>query len=137
MRSDSSQLSRWLIEKSQMTRAVFVTGALAMAVMVVVAAGSVVTRDAAAQNIGQRTVAGAVVNDGGTVQMGATVFLKNIKTKAIRSYTTTADGHFRFTQVSMTDDHEVWAELNGKKSAVKTVSSWDARKLYECELKLK
>ena len=90
-----------------------------------------------AQNIGQRTVAGAVLNETGTVQVGATVFLKNIKTKAIRSYTTTTDGNFRFTQVSMTDDHEVWAELNGKKSAVKTVSTWDARKLFECELRLK
>lgn len=140
MRSDNSQVSRWTKDtgqlernKSRVTRTAFVAGALMLAMLMVVASGS----RAAAQNIGQRTVAGAVLNDAGTVQVGATVFLKNLKTKAIRSYTTTPDGHFRFTQVNMTEDHEVWAELNGKKSAVKTVSSWDARKLFECELRLK
>jgi hypothetical protein len=92
---------------------------------------------AAAQNIGQRIVSGTVVNDADAIQPGATVFLKDLKTKSIRSYTTEADGVFRFTQVNMAEDHEVWAELNGKKSAVKTVSSWDARKLFQIELKLK
>ncbi len=94
-------------------------------------------RQATGQSYGQRTVAGAVVNDAGGVQHGATVFLKNLKTKAIRSYTTTEDGKFRFAQVSMSEDHEVWAEYNGKKSPVKTVSSWDTRVLFEVELKLK
>jgi len=37
----------------------------------------------------------------------------------------------------MAVDFEIWAEKNGKKSAVKTVSSWDARKEFDCELKLK
>ena len=69
--------------------------------------------------------------------IGATVFLKNLKTKAIRSYSTTADGKFRFAQVNMVEDYELWAEKDGKKSAVKTVSSWDTRKEFESELKLK
>jgi hypothetical protein len=37
----------------------------------------------------------------------------------------------------MSEDHELWAEDHGRKSAVKTVSSWDARKEFEVELKLK
>lgn len=92
---------------------------------------------AQAQNIGQRVVSGTVVDDAGTIQVGATVFIKDLKTKSLRSYTTPADGKFRFTQVNMAEDHEVWAEFNGKKSPVKTVSSWDARKLFEVELRLK
>ena len=40
-------------------------------------------------------------------------------------------------QVSMMDDHELWAEKDGKKSAVKTVSTWDTRTEFECELKVK
>jgi hypothetical protein len=67
----------------------------------------------------------------------ATVFLKNLKTKSIRSFTADAAGKFRFAQVNMAEDHELWAEKDGKKSAVKTVSSWDARKEFDCELKLK
>jgi len=90
-----------------------------------------------AQNIGQRVVEGKVVDANSAVVSGATVFLKNLKTKTIRSYTSRDDGKFRFTQVNMGDDHEIWAEMGAKKSATKTVSSWDSRADYECELKLK
>ena len=44
------------------------------------------------QNMGDRTVSGAVLNESGQPVVGATVFLKNEKTKAIRSYISTADG---------------------------------------------
>ena len=90
-----------------------------------------------AQNIGQRSVSGLVVDDASAPVQGATVFLKNSKTKAIRSYTSASNGRFRFAQVSMTDDYDLWAEKDGKKSATKTVSSWNASKDYETELKLK
>jgi len=92
---------------------------------------------AQAQNLGQRVVSGTVLDAGSAPVLGATVFLKNLKTKAIRSYTTTADGHFRFAQVNMVEDHELWAEKGDHKSAVKTVSSWDTRKVFEVEMKLK
>jgi hypothetical protein len=92
---------------------------------------------AQAQNLGQRAVSGTVLSPGDTAILGATVFLKNLKTKSIRSYSTDDKGHFRFTQVNMAEDQELWAEKDGKKSAVKTVSAWDSRKNFECELKLK
>ena len=90
-----------------------------------------------AQNLGQRNVAGLVVDGNSSPVQGATVFLQNTKTKAIRSYTSSGDGRFRFAQVSMNDDYNLWAEKDGRKSATKTVSSWDARKDFETELKLK
>ena len=79
---------------------------------------------ARAQNFAQRTVQGKVVDDTGTVVGGATVFLKDIKTRSIKSFTSTADGTFRFAQVGMVDDYEVWAEHNGRKSPTKTISSF-------------
>jgi Carboxypeptidase regulatory-like domain len=93
--------------------------------------------DAQAQNLGQRTVSGAVVDNDSNPVTGATVFLKNEKTKSIRSYTSDKDGRFRFAQVNMAEDFDLWAEKEGRKSPVKTVSNWDARKEYETELKLK
>jgi hypothetical protein len=90
-----------------------------------------------AQNLGQRSVSGTVVDDRSAPVAGATVFLKNQKTKAIRSYTSAGEGRFRFAQVNMTDDYELWAEKESHKTAVKTVSSWDARKDFETELKMK
>jgi hypothetical protein len=92
---------------------------------------------AQAQNLGQRAVLGAVVDADSAQVPGATVFLKSQKTKSIRSFTTTDKGRFRFAQVNMSEDFELWAEKSGKKTAVKTVSSWDARKEFEVELKLK
>jgi hypothetical protein len=90
-----------------------------------------------AQNIGQRVVIGTVVDATSEPIPGATVFLKDLKTKLIRSFTSDAKGKFRFTQVDMAEDHEIWAEKDGRKSPVKTVSEWDARKEFETELKLK
>ena len=90
-----------------------------------------------AQNLGQRTVNGGVVDGNSKPVPGATVFLKNTKTKSIRSYTSSNDGRFRFAQVTMTDDYDLWAEKDGKKSTTKTVSSWDARKDFISDLKLK
>ena len=92
---------------------------------------------AEAQNLGQRVVTGLVVDANSSIVPGATVFLKDLKSKSIRSYTSDAAGKFRFTQVNMAEDHELWAEKAGHKSAVKTVSEWDARKEYETDLKLK
>jgi hypothetical protein len=92
---------------------------------------------AEAQNLGMRVVSGFVTDGHSVPVVGATVFLRDLKSKAIRSYTSTEQGKFRFTGVTMSEDHELWAEDHGRKSAVKTVSSWDARKEFEVELKLK
>jgi hypothetical protein len=111
----------------------------AIAVFASLTVGLILALSAAAhaQNLGQRSVAGLVVDDSSAPVHGATVFLKNTKTKAIRSYTSSTDGRFRFAQVSMSDDYDLWAEKAGKKSATKTVSSWDARKEFQTELKIK
>ena len=92
---------------------------------------------AQAQNIGQRVVTGAVVDANSVPVAGATVFLRDVKSKNIRSYTSVERGRFRFASVNMAEEHELWAEKGGKKSAVKTISPWEARKEIEVELKLK
>jgi hypothetical protein len=89
------------------------------------------------QNFGQRTVSGTVQDADGKPVEGSTVFLKSEKTKGIRSYISTANGHFHFAQVDMSTDFDLWAEKDGKKSATKTVSSWDDRKEFVSDLKLK
>ena len=91
---------------------------------------------AEAQSMGMRVVSGAVL-EGEEPVVGATVFLQNQKSKAIRSYSSTEKGHYYFAQVKMVDDYDLWAEKSGKKSAVKTISSWDTRKEFVSDLKLK
>jgi len=89
------------------------------------------------QNLGDRTVSGTILDENSQPVVGATVFLKNEKTKAIRSYMSTAGGHYRFSQVDMSVDFDLWAEKDSKKSATRTVSSWDDRKEFVLDLKLK
>ena len=92
---------------------------------------------AEAQNFGQRSIQGKVLDDTETPVASATVFLKNLKTRNVKSFTSIADGSFRFAQVGMVDDYEVWAERGKTKSAVKTISSFDSRKEVTFDLKLK
>jgi hypothetical protein len=55
----------------------------------------------------------------------------------VRSYSSIADGSYQFAQVGMVDDYEVWAEKDNHKSPVKAISSFDARKQLNIDLKLK
>ena len=112
-------------------------GVFALAAMTTGSREGSLTSAAWSQNIGQRVVSGTVLNTDSQPVSGAIVFLKNQKTKAIRSYTSTADGHFHFAQIDMSDDYDLWAEKEGRKSPTKTVSSWDARKDFISDLKLK
>ena len=122
MKRSRARIAAWALS------AVFSLGAIA-------SSNAVFT--ALAQNVGQRSVSGLVVDAESAPVQGATVFLKNSKTKAIRSYTSASNGRFRFAQVNMTDDYDLWAEKDGKKTTTKTVSSWNASKEYETELKMK
>jgi hypothetical protein len=94
-------------------------------------------RMAQAQNMGFRVVSGSVVDGNDALVAGATVFLKNLKTKSIHSFTSTDNGKFQFAQVNMAIDYELWAEKGAKKSTTKTVSSWESRKEFITDLKLK
>ena len=112
-------------------------GLLALGALPAISTSALSTPAAWGQNLGDRTVSGSILDESAQPVVGATVFLKNEKTKAIRSYISTADGHFRFSQVDMSVDFDLWAEKDGRKSATKTVSSWDDRKEFVSDLNLK
>ena len=58
---------------------------------------------------------------------GAVVYLKNMKTLAVKSFFAQKDGSYRFPQLALNTDYEVYAEKDGKKSGVKTISQFDDR----------
>ena len=47
---------------------------------------------------------------------GAVVYLKNMKTLAVKSFFAQKDGSYRFPQLALNTDYEVYAEKDGKKS---------------------
>ena len=90
---------------------------------------------ASAQRVESRTLDGKVVSGGQPVK-GAVVHLKATRTLSQKSYITSEDGSYRFAQLSSTSDYEVWAEVNGKKSSVKTISSFDTKNTFNVTLKV-
>lgn len=58
---------------------------------------------------------------------GAVVYLKNSKTLTVKSYFTQQDGSYRFPQLALSTDYEIWAEKDGKKSDTKGISQFDDR----------
>ena len=111
--------------------------AILLGSLCIVASCTVVTPVAAAQDASKmRTVEGRVTDKGGTALKGATVFLKDGHTLAVRSYLSGDDGGYRFGQLSPNTDYQVWAESEGRKSSVKTISSFDSKQQVTLDLKI-
>jgi hypothetical protein len=89
-----------------------------------------------AQQPAPRVVQGKVVDKSETGLKGATVFLKDGHTLAVRSYVASDDGSYRLGQLATSADYQLWAEVDGKKSSVKNISSFDTRSEFNITLKI-
>ena len=83
-----------------------------------------------------RTLVGHVVNAQDAPVQKAIVYLKNAKTLAIKTYISEPDGSYRFPGLAANIDYEVYAEHEGARSPVKTLSGFDNRKQANITLKL-
>jgi len=83
-----------------------------------------------------RMVRGKIGDNSGRPLSGAIVYLKDTRTLDVKSYITEKDGLYRFDQLSNNDDYKLWAERNEKKSAVRTISSFDNRKSFLINLRI-
>jgi len=107
---------------------------LALSLLTTASLTALAAPPAAAQQNQSRSVTGIVLGANGTPIKEAVVYLKNEKTLAIKSYISESDGVFRFLQLSPNVDYQLWAEWNGTKSTVKTISSFDSRPKFTVNL---
>src|SRR5579862_1960632 len=75
-----------------------------------------------------RTVHGLVSDKSDNPLPNSVVFLKNLRTNAVRSNFADSEGNYRFSGLDPNADYEVHAELEGAKSPVRNVSALDSRK---------
>lgn len=83
-----------------------------------------------------RTVKGFVGDKGDNPLPESVVFLKNLRTNAVRSSFADQEGNFRFSGLDPNVDYEIHAEFEGAKSPTKTVTSLDGRKEIILNLKI-
>lgn len=83
-----------------------------------------------------RTVQGHIQDKSGAGLKGATVYLKDGHSLAVRSYISGDDGSYRFGQLSPNVDYQIWAESGGTKSGVKTISSFDSKTQVTLDIKI-
>lgn len=90
-----------------------------------------------AQSRASKILQGKVLGNGEAPLANAIVYLQSSKDNTIRSFISTADGSYRFGQVSPDIDYQVWAQYKGVKSGAKTVSSFDSRKTIVIDFHVK
>lgn len=84
----------------------------------------------------ERVVQGKVTNQDGKALSDAVVYLKDTRSNDIKSFIAANDGSYRFGQLSASVDYKIWAEAEGKKSPVKSVSSFDSKNMFNIDLKI-
>ena len=117
-------------------RSGFLAAALAFAPVAGAALVCLQPSVAAAESATQRVIQGKVYDSGEVPQPGAIIYLKSAKTNTIKSYIATEDGSYRFGQLTTEADYSLWAELRGRKSAVKSISAFDSKKQFLINLHL-
>jgi hypothetical protein len=84
-----------------------------------------------------RTLTGVVLGKSDAPVSNAVVYLKNMKSLAVKTVIAGNDGAYRFPELSPNVDYEIYAQREGKKSDTKTLSQFDDRQKANIILRIK
>ena len=119
-----------MTSRRALRNASFITGALLLALSVVVHAAP----DKKERQQG-RLLFGKVLDQQDNPVAGAIVYLTNTRTHAVKTYIVSQEGTYRFPGLS-TVDYEVYAQYNGHRSDTKSVSQFDDRPQVYIDLRI-
>ncbi len=88
------------------------------------------------KNAQLKTVHGTVMDGKDNFQPSAVVYLKNLKSQAIKTYIADEAGKYRFSGLDPNVDYEIHAEKGDMISGNRNISSFDSRKDLEMTLKV-
>ena len=91
---------------------------------------------ARAQQNELRTVHGTVVDKNEAPISSAVVYLKNVRTSAVKTYISNQAGEYRFSGLDPNADYELHAEYENLTSSNRTLSSFDSRREIVISLKV-
>jgi hypothetical protein len=83
-----------------------------------------------------RTVHGTVIDASNSPVSGAVVYLKNMTTRAVRTYFSSAQGRYHFSGLDPNVNYQIHAEHQDFTSTYHTVSSFDSHPDIVIELKV-
>ena len=79
---------------------------------------------------------GSVIDKNENPVPSSVVYLKNVKSQAVKTYIADDSGNYRFSGLDPNVDYEIHAEHDDLTSSIRTVSSFDSRRDIEVTLKL-
>ena len=83
-----------------------------------------------------KVVHGSVISKSEDPVPTAVIYLKNVKSQAVKTYIADDSGNYRFSGLDPNVDYEIHAESGDMTSSLRTVSSFDSRRDIEVTLKL-
>jgi hypothetical protein len=83
-----------------------------------------------------RVLHGSVIDKAENPIPSSVVYLKNVKSQAVKTYIADESGNYRFSGLDPNVDYEIHAEHDDLSSPVRTISSFDGRRDIEVTLKL-
>ena|ERR1700737_1902666 len=107
-----------------------------LAVLIALAMAPIVSAQGKKGEIQLRTVHGRVLDKDDTPMADGVVYLKNTRNQTVKTYISDVGGNYRFSGLDPNADYEIHAERDGVSSNTRTISSFDARKDIELNLKL-
>ena len=84
-----------------------------------------------------RALTGVVLDKGDAPVSNAVVYLKNMKSLAVKTVIAGNDGTYRFPELSPNVDYDIYAQREGKKSGTKVLSQFDDREKANMVLRIK